>query len=108
MASVSPSFSSRATRLGFTVTTRAQEEVVPASDYRILRNPIRELHRLLGKKTLEAELLKEALDAINGSKSICCAQCRGPRTVRDEGRLRGPGRGPVDHRRLCQGSPRQA
>jgi hypothetical protein len=36
------------------------EEVVPASDYRALQSQIRELHRLLGKKTLEAEILKEA------------------------------------------------
>jgi transposase len=27
------------------------EEVVPASDYRALQNQVRELHRLLGKKT---------------------------------------------------------
>src|SRR5204863_1623322 len=38
------------------------EEVVPASDYRALQNQVRELHRLLGKKTLEAEILKEALE----------------------------------------------
>jgi transposase len=38
----------------------------PASDYRALQNQVRELHRLLGKKTLEAEILKEAL--ATGSK----------------------------------------
>jgi transposase len=32
----------------------AGEEVVPASDYRALQEQIRDLHRLLGKKTLEA------------------------------------------------------
>ena len=31
------------------------EEVVPASDYRALQNQVRELHRLLGKKTLECQ-----------------------------------------------------
>ena len=36
------------------------EEVVPASDYRALQSQVRELQRLLGKKTLEAEILKEA------------------------------------------------
>jgi transposase len=36
------------------------EEVVPASDYRALQSQVRELQRLLGKKTLEAENLKEA------------------------------------------------
>ena len=35
---------------------------MPASDYRALQNQVRELHRLLGKKTLEAEILKEALE----------------------------------------------
>src|SRR5262245_52608966 len=44
------------------------EEVVPASDYRNLQNQVRELHRLLGKKTLEAEILKEALEHATGSK----------------------------------------
>ena len=42
------------------------EEVVPASDY--FAEPVRELHRLLGKKTLEAEILKEALEHATGSK----------------------------------------
>ena len=44
------------------------EEVVPASDYRALQSQVRELHRLLGKKTLETELLKEALERAMGSK----------------------------------------
>ena len=44
------------------------EEVVPASDYRTLQHQVRELHRLLGKKTLEAEILKEALEHATGSK----------------------------------------
>ena len=35
---------------------------MPPSDYRALQNQVRELHRLLGKKTLEAEILKEALE----------------------------------------------
>lgn len=38
--------------------TRAEEEVVPASEYRILQNQIRELHRLLGKKTIDAEMIR--------------------------------------------------
>src|SRR4051812_42995345 len=48
---------------GALTATGAEEEVVPASDYRALQNQVRELHRLLGKKTLEAEILKEALEA---------------------------------------------
>jgi transposase len=46
----------------------AEEEVVPASEYRALQNQVHELHRLLGKKTLEAEILKEALEIAAGSK----------------------------------------
>ena len=44
------------------------EEVVPASDYRALQNQVRELHRLLGKKSLEVEILKEALEHATSSK----------------------------------------
>src|SRR5437762_14064507 len=44
------------------------EEVVPASDYRALQSQVRELQRLLGKKTLEAEILKEALEHVTGAK----------------------------------------
>ncbi len=36
------------------------EEVVPVSDNRALQSQMRKLQRLLGKKTLEAEILKEA------------------------------------------------
>src|SRR4051812_23590462 len=48
---------------GALTATGAEEEVVPASDYRALQNQVRELQRLLGKTTLEAEILKEALEA---------------------------------------------
>jgi transposase len=44
------------------------EQVVPASDYRALQSQVRELQRLLGKKTLEAEILKEALEHATRSK----------------------------------------
>lgn len=63
----------------------AEEEVVPASDYRALQNQVRELHRLLGKKTLEAEILKEAIEVAAGPKRGCCACCH-RRRVRDEER----------------------
>jgi putative transposase len=49
------------------------EEVVPASDYRALQNQVRELHRLLGKKTLEAEILKEAPGTRRGLKKTAAA-----------------------------------
>jgi transposase len=46
------------------------EEVVPASDCRALQNQVRELQRLLGKKTLEAEVLKEALEVVASKKRL--------------------------------------
>ena len=46
----------------------AGEEVVPASEYRASQQQIRELHRLLGKKTLENEILREAVERVSGPK----------------------------------------
>ena len=40
----------------------AGEDVVPASELAAAVKQIKELQRLLGKKTMEAELLKEAVD----------------------------------------------
>jgi transposase len=48
----------------------AGEEVVPASEHRALQRQIHELHRLLGKKTLEAEILKEALQQVEPKKRL--------------------------------------
>jgi transposase len=41
---------------------RADEEVVPASRIRDLEAKVRELEHLLGRKTMEAEMLREALE----------------------------------------------
>jgi transposase len=60
---------------GAFIAAAAGEEVVPASDYRALQQQIRELHRLLGKKTLEAEILKEALQHADPKKKLLL---RGP------------------------------
>src|ERR1044072_5556332 len=46
------------------------EQVVPASDYRALQSQVRELQRLLGKKTLENEILREALDLARPKKRL--------------------------------------
>src|ERR1700730_7948441 len=53
---------------GARTAARSGEQVVPASDYRGWQSQVRELQRLLGKKTLEAEILKEALEHATGSK----------------------------------------
>ena len=42
---------------------RADEEVVPLSRIRELENRVRELERLLGRKTMETEILRQALEA---------------------------------------------
>jgi transposase len=46
----------------------ADEPVVPASEARQLRARVRELERLLGKKTLEVEILQEALELTRSKK----------------------------------------
>jgi transposase len=53
---------------GALTATSCEEEVVPLSDYRALQSQVRELHRLLGKKTMENEILKEAHDVASGTK----------------------------------------
>src|SRR3954471_6633682 len=46
----------------------AGEEVVPASEYRALQHQVRELQRLLGKNTLEDEVLRDALELAQPKK----------------------------------------
>lgn len=57
----------------------AGEEVVAASEYRALQHQVRELQRLLGKKTLENEILREALDLVQPKKRLL----RAPSPARD-------------------------
>ena len=58
----------------------AGEEVVPASEYRALQHQVRELQRLLGKKTLENEVLRDALELVQPKKRLL----RSPSPVRDD------------------------
>jgi transposase len=57
----------------------AGEEVVPASEYRGLHHQVRELQRLLGKKTFENEILREALELARPKKRLL----RSPSPARD-------------------------
>ena len=57
----------------------AGEEVVAASEYRALQHQVRELQRLLGKKTLENEILRETLDLAQPKKRLL----RAPSPARD-------------------------
>ncbi len=55
---------------GGQVAVRADEDVVAASHARELEHRVRELERLLGRKTLEVEVLQEALVAARGKKPV--------------------------------------
>lgn len=49
---------------------KADDEVVSAGEVRELKRRIRELERVLGKKTLENEILKEAVQVAHEKKLI--------------------------------------
>jgi transposase len=55
---------------GALTAAAAGEDVVPASEHRALQQQVRELQRLLGKKTLEAEILKEVLEQAAPKKRL--------------------------------------
>jgi transposase len=60
----------RLMRAGGLSAVRADEEVIPASEVKQLKGRIRELERLLGKKTMEVEILKEALEISREKKLL--------------------------------------
>ena len=64
---------------GALLAVGAGEEVVPTSEYRALQYQVRELQRLLGKKTLENEILREALELARQKKRLL----RSPSPARD-------------------------
>jgi transposase len=49
---------------------RVDEEVVGSSEVKVLEKRIRELERVLGKKTLENEILREAVKVAHEKKLI--------------------------------------
>ena len=55
---------------GGKVAVQADDQVVSASESKALKKRIRDLERILGKKTMEVELLKEALDIAREKKLI--------------------------------------
>ena len=57
-------------RIGSLTAVGAGETVVPAAELEAARRQIRELQRLLGKKTLEAEILREAVEVARERKWI--------------------------------------
>lgn len=49
---------------------RVDDEVIGAAEVRKLKERVRELERVLGRKTMENEILREALDAARVKKQI--------------------------------------
>ena len=60
----------------------ADEPVVPESEVKALKGRIRELERLLGRKTLENEILKDAIEVAREKKLLS----RPPLPKRDDSR----------------------
>ncbi len=58
----------------------SEEQVVPLSEVKELKSEIRELQRLLGKKTMEVEILKDAIRIAREKKLIS----RVPLPVKDD------------------------
>ena len=58
---------------------RADEDVVAASEARRLEERVRELERLLGRKTMEVEIFKEALDLARAKKPTLLSHRRAGR-----------------------------
>jgi len=70
---LSPSLVFRWRRLmseGGPEAVRADDEVVPVTELRRLEERVRDLERLLGRKTMEVEILKEALELARAKKPI--------------------------------------
>jgi transposase len=55
---------------GALVAAGSGEQVVPLSEVKELKAEIRELQRLLGKKTMEVEILKDAIRIAREKKLI--------------------------------------
>jgi hypothetical protein len=89
------------------MATQADEEVAPASVFRAQQDRIRELERLLGRKTMEVEVLKEALDYASDSKNASFGRYRGRKAVPDESGVRDDRRRAVECRGAGGRRPRQ-
>ena len=78
---LSPSLVFRWRRLmtdGGREAVRADDDVVSANDARRLEDRVRELERQLGRKTLEVEILKEALERTRSKKPILLSSSARP------------------------------
>lgn len=71
---------------GAVTSLKADEELVPASEMRAARAKIRELQRLLGKKTEEVEILKEGLEYAREKNCYRGRRCLDGEATNDDGR----------------------
>lgn len=55
---------------GSLMTINKKEDLVPASEVKVLKNQIKQLQQLLGKKTVQVEILKEAIEIGREKKLI--------------------------------------
>lgn len=55
---------------GSLLSVKSEEMLVPASEVKKLKQQIRELERMLGKKTVQNEILKEAVELAREKKLI--------------------------------------
>ena len=81
---LSPSLLFRWRRLmseGGKEAVRADDAVVAASEVRRLEERVRELERLLGRKTMEVEILKEALDLARAKKPTVLSRSQFPEDI---------------------------
>ena len=60
----------RLMKQGALEAVRREERVVPISEVKLLKARIRQLERTLGKKTMEVEILKEALEIAREKKLL--------------------------------------
>jgi transposase len=60
----------------------ADEAVVPESEFKQLKARVRELERMLGKKTLENEILKDAIEIAREKKLLLQSPLLGKRGTR--------------------------
>ena len=66
----------KAMETGAATGLHAEEPLVPASEVKQLKAQIRELERMLGRKTQEAEILKEAVEIIREKNWSRPSSCR--------------------------------
>ena len=71
-------------REGALTAVTAGESVVPASELAAARAQIAQLQRMLGKKTMEAEILKEAVEFAREKSGLRARPCRA-RTTSEAG-----------------------